>query len=275
MQDDRRPRRAGCQRPGGQLRASYFSDRRKRYLASVGFSAARTGSRHLASADLELTVQPTPTFSFVVGPSYFWSASRAQYVTTRPDPLATATYQARYVFANLEQRELALVSRISWTLHPAFGQFFAQPLLASGRYHDFKELTTPRRFDFTVYGRDAGTIQRENGTVTIDPDGNAATGNTIAFPEPNFSFASLRGNAVLRWEYRPGSTLFVVWQQRREDEAFRRLRLGRDLSSLFHAPSEISLREASFWMLGEGRENSFPPRNISFTSAATPRPPRA
>jgi hypothetical protein len=101
-----------------------------------------------------------------------------------------------------------------------------------------------------VYGRDAGSVQRSGGAVTIDPDGNAATSNTIALPEPNFSFGSLRGNAVLRWEYRPGSTLFVVWQQRREDaSAFGDLRISRDFSALLRAPGENVLAvKASFWL---------------------------
>jgi hypothetical protein len=105
--------------PGGwQFFLVYFSDRRKRYLASLNLSAARAAGVRNASGNLELTVQPTPTFSFTLGPSYFWSASRAQFITSLPDPLATATYQTRYVFANLEQHQLALVTRVAWTFTP-------------------------------------------------------------------------------------------------------------------------------------------------------------
>ncbi len=236
---------------GWQFSVSYFSDRRKRYLAQLNFSAATPGGRRVAAGELDLAVQLTPTFSLSLGPSYSWSASRAQYVASQPDPLATATYQNRYVFANLEQHELALVTRVNWTFTPKLSfQLYAQPLLASGRFQDFKELRTPRTFDFTVFGRDAGTVQRAGGTVVIDPDGNAATANTISFADPNFSFGSLRGNAVLRWEYRPGSTLFLVWQQRREDASeFGDLRFSRDFSALLRAPGEnVFAVKVSFWM---------------------------
>jgi len=238
--------------PGGWRGiVTYFTDRRKRYLAGLNLFAANAAGQRSITASLDLTVQPTPTFSFVLVPSYSWTNNSAQYVTSRPDALASATYQHRYVFAALEQHELALETRVSWTFTPKLSfQLYAQPLLASGRYEDFKELAAPRSFAFTVYGRDAGSLQRAGGTVSIDPDGNAATPNTIGFPEPNFSFGSLRGNAVLRWEYRPGSTLFLVWQQRREDAStLGDLRLSRDLSALLRAPGEnVFAVKASFWL---------------------------
>lgn len=252
-EDDRQTRGGPIMKvPGGwQAFATYFSDRRKRYLLNLNLSLVRTGAWRGAGAELDLTVQPTPTLSFTLGPAYNWSADRAQYVTTGSDLLASATYQHRYVFADLEQRQLALVTRVNWTFTPKLSfQLFAQPLLASGSYRRFKELAAPRSFDFKVYGEGVGTIQRVNNSVTIDPDGQPGTANTISFPEPNFSFGSLRGNAVLRWEYRPGSTLFLVWQQRREDAAdFGNLRVGRDLSALFGAPSEnVFAVKASFWL---------------------------
>jgi hypothetical protein len=94
-------------------------------------------------------------------------------------------------------------------------QLYVQPLVVSGSYVDFKEFTTPREFQFAIYGKDKGTIVRDpaTGLITIDP-GN---GNLMLIGDPDFNFRSLLGNAVLRWEYRPGSTLFLVWQQRRQD----------------------------------------------------------
>ncbi|HEV8611917.1 MAG TPA: hypothetical protein VGQ73_00315, partial [Gemmatimonadales bacterium] len=187
--------------------ASYFGDRRKHYLLQGNLQATGGRANPGAGGDVQLTVQPTPTFSFVLAPAFSWSKTRAQYLTTTADSLATGTYRHRYVFAELVQRQLALVTRINWTFTPRLSfQLFAQPLLASGRYERFKELAAPRSFDFSGYGKDQGSIQRANGTVSIDPDGLPGTLNTISFGEPNFSLRSLRGNAVLRWEYQPGSS---------------------------------------------------------------------
>jgi hypothetical protein len=231
--------------------ASYFGDRRKHYLLQGNLQATSGRANPGAGGDVQLTVQPTPTFSFVLAPAFSWSKTRAQYLTTTADSLATGTYRHRYVFAELVQRQLALVTRINWTFTPRLSfQLFAQPLLASGRYERFKELAAPRSFDFSGYGKDQGSIQRANGTVSIDPDGLPGTLNTISFGEPNFSLRSLRGNAVLRWEYQPGSTLFLVWQQRREDAAaLGDLQLGRDLRALLKASGENILAvKASFWI---------------------------
>ncbi|HEV8151052.1 MAG TPA: DUF5916 domain-containing protein [Gemmatimonadales bacterium] len=231
--------------------ASYFGDRRKHYLLQGDLQLTTGRVNPGIGGDLQLSVQPSPTFSFVLGPAFSWSKTSAQYLSTTADSLATGTYGHRYVFAELVQRQLALVTRINWTFTPRLSfQLFAQPLLAAGRYQQFKQLTTPRSFDFSVYGRDLGTLQRGNGMVSIDPDGQAGTANTISFEEPNFSLRSLRGNAVLRWEYRPGSTLFLVWQQQRQDsEAFGDLELGRDLRALFRAAGENVLAvKASFWI---------------------------
>src|SRR5207249_9824008 len=97
-------------------------------------------------------------------------------------------------------------------------QLSLPPLVGSGLYTDLKEPATPRKYDFSVSGRNAGTIPRDStGAYQIDPDGpGPASGFTG--PDPNFNFRSLLGNAVLRWEYRPGSAVFLVWQQSRNEE---------------------------------------------------------
>jgi hypothetical protein len=73
---------------------------------------------------------------------------------------------------------------------------------------------------------------------------------SIPIDNPNFNFRSLRGNAVYRWEYRPGSTLFVVWQQTREDTApFGDFSFSRDRSALFKAhPDNIFQVKMNYWL---------------------------
>lgn len=86
-------------------------------------------------------------------------------------------------------------------------------MISSGNYTDFKELARRKSFDFNHYG--AGT--EADGVYTFDPDG-AGSADAISFDNPNFNVRSLRGNAILRWEYRPGSTVYFVWTQTKEDE---------------------------------------------------------
>jgi hypothetical protein len=106
-----------------------------------------------------------------------------------------------------------------------------------------------------VYGRDLGTINQKIGSdgvvssYTIDPD---ATGPADAFTisNPDLTEASLRGNAVFRWEYRPGSVLYVAWtHSRASDASFGDLRFTRDREALYDTrPDNIFLIKASWWL---------------------------
>jgi hypothetical protein len=127
-------------------------------------------------------------------------------------------------------------------------QVFAQPLLSVGRYGDFKEAARPRTYEFVRYGQDAGTIayNAEAGAYLVQPGGDGAA---FAIPNPDFNFKSLRVNAVYRWEFKPGSTLYLVWTQQREDYATQgRFGFNRDVSDLMRAPSNnVVMAKVSYW----------------------------
>jgi hypothetical protein len=126
-----------------------------------------------------------------------------------------------------------------------------QPLLATGRYWDIKELARPGTLDFVRYGLDMGTLSYDPGKreYTADPDG-AGPAAPFSFSDPDFNFKSLRINAIFRWEWHLGSTLYVVWTQQRQDFADPgRFALGRDISSLFgaHADNVLAVKIA-YWL---------------------------
>ena len=231
---------------------NFFSDRRKVYLWSIELSrSADVEGQAARSFSLELAVQPKPGVKFSFEPNLQKAHSLAQYVTTSSDPLATRTYGKRFVFATINQTTLGLVTRTDWTFTPkASLQIYLQPLVSAGDFSAFKELRTPRTFDFNVYGRDVGTVSKAGGVYTIDPDANAATLNSIQVPDPNFNFRSLRGNAVMRWEYRPGSALFFVWQQQRVgSEPFGDFDFGRDFRGLVQQhPDNVFTIKATYYL---------------------------
>ena len=207
---------------------------------------------HSTSLSLDLSARPTSNLNVTVGPSYRVGESTSQYVLTRPDPLATATYGARYVFADLRQTTLSLDTRVEWTLTPTLSvQTYVQPFVAVGRFERFKEFQRPGSYDFAVYGADQGTIEHDPaaGQFTIDPDG-AGAAESFALGDPTFNTRSLRGNAVVRWQYRPGSALFFVWQQQRSDfEPTGDFRAGHDVESIFQTrPTNVFLVKATWWL---------------------------
>ena len=198
------------------------------------------------SVNLDATVRPASNLVIRIGPSYEYDVSRAQYVTAVDDPTATTFYGRRYVFGGLEQRTLSMNTRLNLTFTPTLSlEVFAQPLIASGRYTDYKEFVAPRVLEKRVYQ----AVSEQDGVVTIDPD-EAGPADAFSFDKPDFTFRSLRGNAVLRWEYRPGSTLFLVWtQSRASEELLGDLSLRRDVDALFAAPAEnIFLIKVSYWL---------------------------
>jgi hypothetical protein len=201
------------------LSLNAWSDSRKRINGSafLGLSSNTAGGKS-TSVGGSLSFRPTTFWTISLSPSYSTSRSMAQYVTSIADEAAQATFGRRYVFSELDQETFALGTRFNVTFRPGLTfELYAQPFIAAGDYSNFKEFRRPGTYDFLVYGRDAGTIVRsDDATYQIDPVGDSPTsGFTIS--DPDFSMRSLRGNAVVRWEWRRGSTLFLVWQQSRGD----------------------------------------------------------
>jgi hypothetical protein len=183
----------------------------------------------------------------ILGGSLSRSRSAAQYVTTIADPRAGATYGSRYVFAPIDQTTLDLEIRLNLTFTRRLTlEVYTQPFISSGDYGALQELAGPRTFEFLEYGSDVGTVTRgTDGRYTIDPAGDGA--QTFSVSDRDFNARSLLGNAVLRWEWRPGSTLYLVWQQSRSDRptslgfpegTYGEFDFGRDSERLFRIKPE-------------------------------------
>lgn len=230
------------------------TDPRRHVVLTTTVSASTTddGGRN-SSLDLSASIRPAPNVQLTLGPGYSHSTSMSQYVTQISDRTATTFYGSRYVFSHLEQKQLYMTVRGAVTFTPSLSlDVFAQPLIASGDYTNFEEFAAPRQQRKLVYGKDVGTVTTsgEAGTLqyAIDPDGPGPA-STFTLDNPNFNFRSLRGTSVLRWEWRPGSTAYLVWTQTRSDTApLGNLSFSRDRSALFKAPADnIFVLKISYW----------------------------
>jgi hypothetical protein len=146
-----------------------------------------------------------------------------------------------------------LIARLSYAFTPTASlDLYAQPFISAGRYTGIKEVTAPvaGRFEdrFTGFGPDQLRLDPGLARYHLDLQGDGDV--DVAFSDPNFSVREFRSNAVLRWEYRPGSTLFLVWSQARDEQALLPgLRVGRDLETLFtSAPRNVLLLKISHWI---------------------------
>ena len=247
------------QRPGTNFSSvSVNTDSRHRVIASFG---ADYLSNDRGGWDYDVfgtaSYRPVSTIRLSLGPT--WTATRAllQYVQTVPDPTATAFGGARYVMSDLRERQLGLETRLNVTFSPTMTlEMYVQPFIATGAYSRYKEFDAPRQGNFSVFGIDKGTVRTSaapNGFVAsyqIDPDAAAGPAAPFTIGNPDFNFRSVRGNAVFRWEYRPGSTLYLAWTQSRSDnEPYGNFDFGRDRSGLFSTrPDNIFLVKASWWL---------------------------
>jgi len=191
--------------------------------------------------------KPRDNVSVSAGPEVLWNREFTQWVGVFDDPTAERTYGKRYVFGEMKQTEISANVRLNWTFTPRLSfQAYLQPLISHGSFANFKELHRPKSYAFDVYSGDR--IVRANGSYEIDPDGPGPAAS-LAFENPEFDFKSLRGNAVLRWEYRAGSTLYLVWTQSRWDDAYEEpFSFHRSAERLWDARADnIFMLKATYW----------------------------
>jgi len=202
------------------------------HVGCEGSAAAATGSRYwLITPSVEW--KPASNLTLSAGPTFERNLEDGQYVRRAYDPaFVPADFGGyRYVFARLDQRTVSAEIRldVSFTRNLTL-QTYVQPFISAGSFGDYKELARSHSYDFVHYG---GAYDAETGVVT-PADGGAP----FVVGDPSFNYKSLRGNAVLRWEYRPGSVLYLVWTQSREDyEALGQLRFGPSTRRMFDAPA--------------------------------------
>ncbi len=210
----------------------------------------------------QITLRPSAATSVSLTAGYTGGRAAAQYVTRSRDTTAVATLGARYVFAELHQHSVYVTLRANATFSPVFNiELYAQPFAFAGDYRAFKELRARRTFSFNTYGRDNGSTIQDTLLVSgsdtvpgyaIDPDGASSAGAPFTLANPDFRTRSLSVKAVLRWEYRPGSTLFLVWTHSRTgyfpyEPGFQPGRdFGREL--LLDRPTNVLLVKLNFWV---------------------------
>jgi hypothetical protein len=232
--------------------AELGTDSRERVWINAGASRAWDSSGGWeASTYLSIFYRPSERVRLSTVPYYYRANDVAQIVDSVSDPLATGTLGTRYIFAGLEQTQLSMTTRADLSLTPNVSfQLYVEPFIGVGRYSAFKELTTLKSFSFFDYQRDGGSVafDPDSGSYVIDPDG-AGPANSFNLFNENFNYKSLVAKAVLRWEWKPGSTLYAAWTQDRFDDAYAGdFRLGRDARALFRAPADdVFVLKISYW----------------------------
>jgi len=215
-------------------------------LSAMGWTKPVNDS-HQLQLDAGLTVQARSNLDFYLGPSVMVRDDDSQYIDQLPDAGGTT----RYLFGRIHQITTSLTVRANWTFSPHLSlQVYAEPFIATGRYSRYKEAADTHAIAyadrFLVYDPAAEIVGADS--VMVDRDGDGAV--DLTFGRPDFSVRELRSNVVLRWEYRPGSAVFLIWSHDRADSLVDgRYRLGADLAGLASAPAEhVVMLKANYWI---------------------------
>jgi hypothetical protein len=251
--------------PGGlNGRIGFDTDSRRAvtFGPNLSFDRGTKGSGSRTSISTDIGYRPSSWLQIRVTPDWSRSRTGAQFVGSTGDVPFGPTYDRSYVFAELERREFSFQTRLNAAFSPTLSlQLYAQPLLSSGNYLTYQRFLEPATYTFDRFGE--GTFASANGVATcvggrtcvdaddtrhIDFDGDGTA--EYSFGDRDFNVRSLRGNAELRWEYAPGSTIFLVWQRRQADEALLGdFRFRRDLSALMRAPAEnVLMVKVRYWI---------------------------
>ncbi|MDH3732355.1 MAG: DUF5916 domain-containing protein, partial [Gemmatimonadota bacterium] len=232
--------------------AGFQSDSRK--TVRVGAFANMGGEYETSTGRFSIgpnvTVQPSSQIQFSLQPNLSWNDRAWQFVDQ-----ATAGNGTRYVFGEIDQRTVSLTARLNYTFSPDLSlQFYGQPFVSAGTYSGMKQVDDPRAdvFEDRFLGYTDEQIRRVSGDgfsfyeVDENLDGNA----DYSFRDPDFNVKSFRSNLVLRWQYRPGSSVFVVWSRNQgdfvNDGSFD---LGRDFGDVFGIPStNVFLIKIEHWL---------------------------
>ena len=187
------------------------TDGRKKFNMHVGHvnSWSQQQNFGLQRYVLRFFYQPLNTLSLSLITEYEQNPNKTQYVTER-----SFNGTPRYVLGKIDNESLSTTLRVNYNINPNLTiQYYGQPFIFNAKYSNFNYVNNPIAEDLNdrVTWYDNNQISFEEGVYNVDEDKDGTT--DYSFGDPNFSFVQFRSNLVVRWEYIPGSEIFLVWSQ--------------------------------------------------------------
>jgi hypothetical protein len=195
------------------------------------------------SYGISLTYRPIDALDFSLNPNLSLNNRDLQYIQTEPVESGD-----QYIFASIRQKTLRMSLRINFNIGPNLTfQYWGQPFISAGKYSEFKKITNPHAEEYSdrFYTFDdeiAWDAINEVYQVNDGPDLSYTIDN------PDFNVKEFKSNFVIRWEYVPGSTLYVVWSQGRDRyNPYGEFDIDRDMKDMFDIhPHDIFLIKLSY-----------------------------
>ena len=189
------------------------TDQRKKLSFRVGHVNSQAKQNNFAFYNYEIGAryQPINTLSLSLDFNYEQNPNRTQYVT-QTDFAGTP----RYILGEIDNETLSATLRVNYNINPNLTvQYYGQPFIFKAKYSNFNRVTNSIAEDLTErvswYDTDQISFDEDSEVYSIDEDGDTIT--DYQFGNPDFTFVQFRSNLVVRWEYIPGSEIFLVWSQ--------------------------------------------------------------
>jgi len=234
--------------PGGSVaHLSIETNSRKKLSFEVGgfLNKGREESTSMYELSFEINYIPISNLSIGFYPEYSSRQSQLQYVSQEE-----FSSNHRYIFGSIDQKTLSMSLRLDLVLTPEMTiQFWGQPFIASGDYDEFKYITDPHANQFSdrfhTYGTDEIFYMEEDGYYSVT---EAGSGLNYQFDNPDFNVKEFLSNLVFRWEYRPGSYLYLVWSQTRSGyDPWGYFHFGEDFGDMWDIhPTNVVLLKLSY-----------------------------
>jgi len=226
---------------------SVASNSRKKISVELdGFmSKGREQSSSRYGVDLELSYKPISNLSMGLYPEFSVQQSQLQYVShQQPESVD------RYIFGSIDRKTFSMSLRLDLVLTPELTiQFWGQPFIASGDYSEFKYITDPQAESFTerFHTYAASEISYDSDLADYQVT-EAGSGLSYGFENPDFNVKEFLSNLVFRWEYRPGSFLYLVWSQTRSGyDPWGHFNFGDDFVDMWQAhPTNVLMLKLSY-----------------------------
>jgi len=187
------------------------TDRRKKLNMTLGYvnSQAKQDNFSFTRYVIRFGYQPLNSLSLNLDVEYEENPNKTQYIT-ETDFAGTP----RYIMGEIDNKNLSTTLRVNYNINPNLTiQYYGQPFIFKAKYSNFNYVNNAVADNLnnrvTWYGNNQ--IESVDGTYLIDEDADGTT--DYSFGNPDFAFVQFRSNLVMRWEYIPGSEIFLVWSQ--------------------------------------------------------------
>ncbi len=197
----------------GNVNYWYWIGTNSRKNVRIGFNNwfnwGRNDFRKSSGVNLNINIRPLDAMQISISPSINWNRDDLQYISQRDFDGET-----RYILGRVEQRTYSMSLRMNYNITPNLTlEYWGQPFIASGEYSQFKRVHEPNSENynqrFKIFEESEYAFNEEDGIYEIFESGG--TEADYSFGNPDFNVVQFRSNFVMRWEYIPGSIVFLVW----------------------------------------------------------------